>query len=232
MSILAPTLGVATAIVDEFRLLIARRRTCAFDAAREAHLVSAYAEAAAQVSLACDSLVHEAKRLLDVLEDGGSFPIAARGESRMRLVLMARSGVTAAQRLLALAGGQILLKSSRLERLFRDPHAMSSHLLLQPEPVAQAFGRLELGLEQLADVRFRSLQADAISHVGEHPGQRRGRGWDVRLGGDRCQRGQHRLAPWRQIVGRRLAPGTVAHVLNAPVLARRETAVGRRANGQ
>ncbi len=154
MSILAPTLGVATAIVDEFRLLITRRRKGAFDAAREAHLVSAYAEAAAQVSLACDSLVHEAKTLLEVLEDGGSFPIVARGECRMRLVLMARSGVTAAQRLLTLAGGQILVKSSRLEQLFRDLHAMSTHLLLQPEPVAQAFGRLELGLEQMADVRF------------------------------------------------------------------------------
>jgi len=154
MSILAPTLGVATAIVDEFRLLVTRRRKGAFDAAREAHLVSAYAEAAAQVSLACDSLVHEAERLLRVLEDGGSFPIVARGESRMRLVLMARSGVTAAQRLLTLAGGQILVRSTRLEQLFRDLHAMSTHLLLQPEPVAQACGRLELGLEELAGVRF------------------------------------------------------------------------------
>jgi 3-hydroxy-9,10-secoandrosta-1,3,5(10)-triene-9,17-dione monooxygenase len=154
MSILAPTLGVANAIVDEFKLVITRRRKGAFDAAREAHLVSAYAEAAAQVSLAADSLVHEAKTLLEVLEGGGSFPIAARGECRMRLVLMARSGVTAAQRLLTLAGGQILVTSSRLEQLFRDLHAMSSHLLLQPEPVAQACGRLELGLEPLADVRF------------------------------------------------------------------------------
>jgi 3-hydroxy-9,10-secoandrosta-1,3,5(10)-triene-9,17-dione monooxygenase len=154
MSILAPTLGVATAIVDEFRLLITRRRNGNFDAAREAHLVSAYAEASAQVSLACDSLVHEARTLLEVLENGGSFPVLARGESRMRLVLMARSGVTAAQRLLTLAGGQILVKSTRLEQLFRDLHAMSTHLLLQPEPVAQACGRLELGLEALAGVRF------------------------------------------------------------------------------
>jgi 3-hydroxy-9,10-secoandrosta-1,3,5(10)-triene-9,17-dione monooxygenase len=154
MSILAPTLGVASAIIDEFRLLIARRRNGPFDAAREAHLVSAYAEAAAQVSIACDSLVNEAKTLLEVLADGGSFPIVARGESRMRLVLMARLGVTAAQRLLTLAGGQIMVKPTRLEQLFRDLHAMSTHLLLQPEPVAQACGRLELGLEALAGVRF------------------------------------------------------------------------------
>jgi 3-hydroxy-9,10-secoandrosta-1,3,5(10)-triene-9,17-dione monooxygenase len=154
MSILAPTLGVASAIVEEFRLLIGRRRKGPFDAAREAHMVSAYAEAAAQVSLACDSLVHEAERLLQVLEGGGSFPIVARGECRMRLVLMARLGVTAAQRLLTLAGGQVLVRSTRLEQLFRDLHAMSTHLLLQPEPVAQACGRLELGLEALAEVRF------------------------------------------------------------------------------
>jgi hypothetical protein len=47
-----------------------------------------------------------------------------------------------------------LPEGTRIERLFRDIHAMSSHFLLQPEPIAEAYGRLLLGLELAPGTRL------------------------------------------------------------------------------
>lgn len=65
----------------------------------------------------------------------------------MRIALAARLALSAAQRMFSAMGGSLLPSDSRAERLFRDLHAMSSHLLLQPEIIGEAYGRLLLGLE-------------------------------------------------------------------------------------
>jgi hypothetical protein len=46
----------------------------------------------------------------------------------------------------AALGGSVLPTGTRIERLFRDVHAMSSHMLLQPDAIGESYGRLLLGL--------------------------------------------------------------------------------------
>ena len=57
------------------------------------------------------------------------------------------------QRRQQVVSGIIILVEAGIS-LFRDIHAMSSHFLLQPEPIAEAYGRLLLGLELTPGTRL------------------------------------------------------------------------------
>jgi 3-hydroxy-9,10-secoandrosta-1,3,5(10)-triene-9,17-dione monooxygenase len=77
-----------------------------------------------------------------------------KAEMRVRIVMIARSAMEACQQLFSAAGGQILPAGAPFERLLRDFHAMYSHVLLQPEPISENCGRLQLGLEPLPNTRI------------------------------------------------------------------------------
>ena len=47
---------------------------------------------------------------------------------------------------IAMGGAHALFTMAPLERLFRDVHAMSTHMLLQPDAIGEVYGRLLLDL--------------------------------------------------------------------------------------
>jgi 3-hydroxy-9,10-secoandrosta-1,3,5(10)-triene-9,17-dione monooxygenase len=149
LSVLVPTIGVASALAEEFRALAAGRSSLATATRmredKVAQIEAATGEAAMamlRTQLLADAALIEAragKRRALSLEE--------RAAMRMRFALMSRQALAASQRMLAHLGGSLLPSGTRIERAYRDLTAMSTHFLLQPEPAGEAYGRLLLGLE-------------------------------------------------------------------------------------
>ena len=90
----------------------------------------------------------------DRIGEVGTLTPEERGLSRTKVAIASRQALASTQRLFASLGGSLLPEGTRIERLFRDIHAMSSHFLLQPEPISEAYGRLLLGLELAPGTRL------------------------------------------------------------------------------
>jgi 3-hydroxy-9,10-secoandrosta-1,3,5(10)-triene-9,17-dione monooxygenase len=149
MSILAPTLGVASAVAEVFRETVKTRvsgvthqrqcddKVCQIDVA----------VGDATMAMLRQSLLDDSDLILQILNSGRTPTPRERAAVRMRIAMAGRLALNAAQRMFSALGGSLLPSNSRAERLFRDLHAMSSHMLLQPENIGEAYGRLLLGLE-------------------------------------------------------------------------------------
>jgi 3-hydroxy-9,10-secoandrosta-1,3,5(10)-triene-9,17-dione monooxygenase len=149
MSILAPTLGVASAVAEEFRSLVKKRVSGVTQQRQSDDKMAQIAVAQGEATMAIlrQILLDDADRILDIMAAGGTPNPEERAAIRMRIAVSSRLALDAAQKMFAAMGGSLLPANSRAERLFRDFHAMSSHLLLQPESIGEAYGRLLLGLE-------------------------------------------------------------------------------------
>jgi len=149
MSVLAPTLGVASACSDEC-VKIMRGRVSSGNQQAQINDKIAQVDAggsAATMSLLRDFLISETAMIEERIGQVGVLTPEERGLSRTKVAIASRQALSSTQRLFAALGGSLLPEGTRIERLFRDIHAMSSHFLLQPEPIAEAYGRLLLGLE-------------------------------------------------------------------------------------
>ena len=91
------------------------------------------------------SLLADAADLQAAIAAGRPPDLTARGGLRMRSAIACRLAVAEAQRMFAALGGSLLPAGTRIERQFRDLHAMSSHFLLQPDSIDAAYGCLLLG---------------------------------------------------------------------------------------
>jgi len=101
----------------------------------------------ATMSILRQNLLDDADQVLNILKSGRTPAPEERAAIRMRIAVSSRIALDCAQRMFAAMGGSLLPSDSRAERLFRDFHAMSSHMLLQTEVIGEAYGRLLLGLE-------------------------------------------------------------------------------------
>lgn len=149
MSILAPTLGVASAVAEEFCSVVKKRISGVTQQRQCDDKVAQIAVAAGEATMAIlrQILLDDADRALDIIRTGQTPTPQERAAIRMRIAVSSRLALDAAQRMFSAMGGSLLPSNSRAERLFRDFHAMSSHLLLQPDIIGEAYGRLLLGLE-------------------------------------------------------------------------------------
>ena len=149
MSVLAPTLGVASAVAEEFCAVVKKRVSGVTQQRQCDDKVSQIAVAQGEATMAIlrQILLDDSDHILDLLASGQTPTEQERAAIRMRIAVSSRLALDAAQRMFSAMGGNLLPTNSRAERLFRDFHAMSSHLLLQPEMIGEAYGRLLLGLE-------------------------------------------------------------------------------------
>jgi 3-hydroxy-9,10-secoandrosta-1,3,5(10)-triene-9,17-dione monooxygenase len=156
MSVLAPTLGVASACSEEC-IKIIRGRVSSGNQQAQINDKIAQVDAgssAATMSLLRDFLISETAAIENRILQSGPLTHEERGLSRAKVAIASRQALSSAQRLFTALGGSLLPEGTRIERLFRDIHAMSSHFLLQPEPIAEAYGRLLLGLELTPGTRL------------------------------------------------------------------------------
>ncbi|MCU4161839.1 acyl-CoA dehydrogenase family protein [Acidiphilium sp. AL] len=156
MSVLAPTLGVASACSEEC-IKIMRGRVSSGNQQAQINDKIAQVDAggsAATMSLLRDFLLSETMMIEERIGHAGVLTPEERGLSRTKIAIASRQALSSTQRLFAALGGSLLPEGTRIERLFRDIHAMSSHFLLQPEPISEAYGRLLLGLELASGTRL------------------------------------------------------------------------------
>ncbi|MGD0414848.1 MAG: acyl-CoA dehydrogenase family protein [Terriglobales bacterium] len=156
MSVLAPLLGVASAVAEEFRELV-KTRVIPGTQQRQRDDKVAQIDAAsgeATMAIARQALLDDADLVLEIIRTGRPLTPEERGAIRMRLAMAGRFALAAAQKMFSALGGSLLPSGSRAERLFRDLHAMSSHFLLQPDAIGEAYGRLLLGLDILPGARL------------------------------------------------------------------------------
>ncbi len=149
MSVLAPMLGVASAVAEEFRDLVKTRINSGTQQRQRDDKVAQIDVASGEATMAIlrQSLLDDADLMLEITQSGRSLTPEERGAIRMRLAIAARLALAAAQKMFSGLGGSLLPTGSRAERLFRDLHAMSSHFLLQPDAIGEAYGRILLGLD-------------------------------------------------------------------------------------
>jgi alkylation response protein AidB-like acyl-CoA dehydrogenase len=149
MSVLAPLVAVASAVAEEFREVVKTRVNSGTQQRQREDKVAQIdaATGEATVAIARQVLLDDADLVLEIIRTGRPLTPEERGAIRMRLAIAARIALAAAQKMFSALGGSLLPTGSRAERLFRDLHAMSSHFLLQPEAIGEAYGRLLLGLD-------------------------------------------------------------------------------------
>ena len=147
MSTLAPTLGVASAVVEEFRAIAKAKVSPAAQKALVEDRVAQIEAATSEATLAIlrRSLLDDADEILDAAR-AGHVSLIERAAMRTRFAVASRLALQTTQRLFAALGGSVLPSGTRIERLFRDVHAMSSHMLLQPDAIGEPYGRLLLDL--------------------------------------------------------------------------------------
>jgi len=147
MSTLAPTLGVASAVAEEFRAIVKAKVSPAAQKAlvedRVAQIEAATSEAT--LTILRRALLDDADALITSAREG-DVSLIARAAMRTRFAVASRLALQITQRLFAALGGSVLPAGTRIERLFRDVHAMSSHMLLQPDAIGEPYGRLLLDL--------------------------------------------------------------------------------------
>jgi alkylation response protein AidB-like acyl-CoA dehydrogenase len=149
MSVLAPLVGLASTVAEEFCSVV-KTRVNGVTQHRQRDEKSAQVEVAmgeATMAILRQTLLDDADLVFEIIESGRQPTPSERAAIRMRIAVSARLALTSAQKMFSAMGGSLLPTGSRAERLFRDLHAMSSHLLLQPEIIGEAYGRLLLGLE-------------------------------------------------------------------------------------
>jgi 3-hydroxy-9,10-secoandrosta-1,3,5(10)-triene-9,17-dione monooxygenase len=148
MSTLAPTLGVASAVAEEFRAIVKKKVSPATQKVLVEDRVAQIEVATGEATLAIlrRALLDDADLIVREVERSGCISLIERAAMRTRIAIGSRTALQTVQRLFAGLGSSILPTGTRIERLFRDVHAMSTHMLLQPEAIGEIYGKLLLDL--------------------------------------------------------------------------------------
>ena len=148
MSTLAPTLGVASAVAEEFRAIVKKKVSPAAQRVLVEDRVAQIEAATSEATLAIlrRALLDDADLIVREAGRAGSVGLLERAAMRTRIAVASRLALQTAQRLFAGLGSSVLPTGTRIERLFRDVHAMSTHMLLQQEAIGELYGKLLLDL--------------------------------------------------------------------------------------
>jgi 3-hydroxy-9,10-secoandrosta-1,3,5(10)-triene-9,17-dione monooxygenase len=159
-AVTAPLVGMARGMLDE-SLAMVKQRVAAylppgpaagpFDAKRiwPAVSMAKLAEAEAEIDAARLSLLDNLGEVYDHARSG-PVPLAVRARARRDQVMAARRATSAANLVFSLAGGRGLSLKSPVQRLWRDAHAGSHHVVNGAEQALTSYGAWLLG-EALED---------------------------------------------------------------------------------
>ena len=108
---------------------------------------SRVAEAAGLIGAADRLIAHDIDELLADLNAGRPISVAMRIRCRLNHALLVRFCVQAADAIYACTGGEGLYLSNRIQRHWRDIHAVAKHVSFNWDAVSTMFGQYALGLE-------------------------------------------------------------------------------------
>ncbi|MBI1213495.1 MAG: flavin-dependent monooxygenase [Alphaproteobacteria bacterium] len=148
MGISSVMLGLARASIDALIALAGGKTP-------EGHRKPLAARAKTQEDVAeADALVRSARAYFresiaaawDEAQRGGKLSVDARRNLRLAATHAARASVSAVDLMYNLGGGTSVYKTSPLQRIFRDVHVASQHMMVAP-PTMELAGKLLLGQE-------------------------------------------------------------------------------------
>jgi alkylation response protein AidB-like acyl-CoA dehydrogenase len=139
--------GNARAALDAVKSALAARRPpgAAKSAAERATVQVEIATAEARLSSARALLFETLERAWDRATASGEVDLETRARLRLAATHMVRTGADVARTAYDLGGGAALFLENPLQRRFRDAHAMTQHVMVQPATLELA-GRVLLGL--------------------------------------------------------------------------------------
>jgi alkylation response protein AidB-like acyl-CoA dehydrogenase len=148
MSLGAIALGLARAAIDELVRLASAKTP-----EGSSRPLSARAHAQSEVALA-EAAVRSARAFYFEAIDAawsaasthGAIALEQRRDLRLATTHAARAGAEAIDRMYHLAGGSSVYLRSPLQRIFRDVHVLTQHMMVAP-PTLELVGRILLGLE-------------------------------------------------------------------------------------
>lgn len=139
--------GNARAALDLARQALAARRPLgsARSAAERATVQAEIATAEARLTAARALLFDTLHTAWDTATSVGEVPLETRARLRLAATHMVRTGADVTRTAYDLGGGAALFLENPLQRRFRDAHAMTQHVMVQPATLELA-GRVLLGL--------------------------------------------------------------------------------------
>jgi alkylation response protein AidB-like acyl-CoA dehydrogenase len=140
-------LGLGRAAIDELIALARAKRPTgsARTLAERAAVQSAVAEAEAELRSARAFLRDSVDAAWLRAAAGDAVPLELRRDLRLATTHAARTSAHVAQRMYELGGASSIYKQSPLQRIFRDAHVATQHLMVAP-PTLELTGRMLLGL--------------------------------------------------------------------------------------
>lgn len=143
-AVAAVALGVGRAAMDEL-LELAAGKTPAGSRRRLADRAHAQTEVArAEAELAASDALLRAR--IAAMWGAGEPTVAQRAELRLAATHATRSAAKVVDRMYDLGGGSSIYETSRLQRCFRDVHAITQHMVTAPATY-ELVGRILLGVE-------------------------------------------------------------------------------------
>jgi 3-hydroxy-9,10-secoandrosta-1,3,5(10)-triene-9,17-dione monooxygenase len=148
----APALGIGRGAHEEWRDWI-KPRVVAYTGEKQVdttEVQAGYAKAAA----ALDQAELMMRTNLDVVRDGGPVDPATRQRGRIYWTQGVQLVCQAVDTLMSMSGSRGFMESSPIQRAWRDVHTIASHVGLNLEQTAIAYGRQALGLPRDPRVRI------------------------------------------------------------------------------
>lgn len=138
--------GNARAALDALKAGLSSRRPAGSSrsAAERATVQVEYAKAEALLCSARALLFETLERAWDIAGGAGEVPLETRARLRLAATNMVRTAADVTRIAYDLGGGSALYLESPLQRRFRDAHAMTQHMMVQPATYELA-GRVLLG---------------------------------------------------------------------------------------
>jgi len=149
LALASVAVGAAAGMVEEFGRAAAGRVSRGGAVTDDKWIQLQAAEAAAIVATARAMLLDAASATMATLATGAALDVMRRSLNKRDSGHAVRLAREAADKLLAVAGGDGLRLESSLQRHFRDIHAVAAHAALRWEIAAAPFGRIALGLQPL-----------------------------------------------------------------------------------
>lgn len=148
MGIAAVTLGLARAAIDEL-VAFADAKTPSGSARSLANRPAAQSDVASAEAMlrSVRSWFYETiEGAYETAKGSGRIPVEQRRDLRLATTHAVRESARAVDLMYNLAGGTSVYRRSSLQRIFRDVHVATQHMMVAP-PVLELTGRLFLGLE-------------------------------------------------------------------------------------
>lgn len=150
-AIASPALGALRGAIADFTEMASRRKTIAMASGNPMSgfpsIQSRLAEASAAVDAATGLILRDILETHAISEQGGEVPLDIRVRNRLDQAYAVKLAVAGIDAIYAVTGANGFTTGNRIERAWRDIHAISHHISLNWDAASTLYGKHRLGLD-------------------------------------------------------------------------------------